>query len=193
MARWDDVVKAEPAFADEVAKAFDAFTHKTIATLRADGSPRISGTESRFIGGELWFGSMPGAVKARDLLRDPRFAVHGGTGTEAGPEWRGDAKLAGRAVEVTDEAVKKAVFGAWGPEEAGKDGAGENGTGAGSDGSSDGGSEGGSEGAEDPERPSHLFRGEVDEVVMTTLNEARDGLVIRVWTADRGLRIIERQ
>jgi hypothetical protein len=45
---------------------------------------------------------MPGAVKARDLQRDGRFALHAnpGDGTMDG----GDAKVAGVAVEVTDEA-----------------------------------------------------------------------------------------
>lgn len=43
---------------------------------------------------------MPGARKAADLLRDPRVAVHSAS---ADPSvWTGDAKLAGRAVHVTD-------------------------------------------------------------------------------------------
>lgn len=163
MARWDDVVKAEADFAEEVAKAFDAFTHKTMATLRSDGSPRISGTESKFVNGDLWFGSMPGALKARDLLRDPRFAMHGGTGTATGTEWPGDAKISGRAVEIVDAAAKAAVFAAWGGEVPEDDGS------------------------------SHMFRGEIEEVVFTALNEAKDGLVVRVWTAARGLRTIERK
>ena len=74
----------------------------TIATLRADGSPRISGIECEFTDeGELQFGSMPDARKGADLQRDPRFALHGPTfhpapGEES--EWRGEAKIAGRAV-----------------------------------------------------------------------------------------------
>ena len=42
---------------------FDAHQYKTIATLRADGSPRISGIETVFEDGELIFGSMPNARK----------------------------------------------------------------------------------------------------------------------------------
>ena len=72
-----------------------------MATLRRDGSPRISGTEATFHEGELWWGSMPNAVKARDLRRDPRFALH--SGSEDPPDWRGDAKIAGRAEEVLGE------------------------------------------------------------------------------------------
>jgi hypothetical protein len=74
-----------------------------VATLRRDGSPRISGIEAEFRDGEVWLGMMPGSVKALDLGRDPRLAVH--SASEDPPEddpsrWPGDAKLAGLAVEV---------------------------------------------------------------------------------------------
>jgi Pyridoxamine 5'-phosphate oxidase len=100
MAAWRDVEQAEPEFAARVRRLFDAGRHKTIATLRADGSPRISGIECEFADGELKFGSMPGARKGADLRRDPRFALHGPPadpeeGKEA--EWPGEAKIAGRA------------------------------------------------------------------------------------------------
>jgi len=101
MATWKDVEQAEPEWAARVRRLFDAGRHKTIATLRSDGSPRISGIECEFADGELRFGSMPGALKGADLKRDPRFALHGPTfhpveGKEA--EWPGEAKIAGRAV-----------------------------------------------------------------------------------------------
>ena len=87
----------------------DAGVHKTLATLRRDGSPRISGTEAKFGPQGLWFGSMPGAVKARDLLRDSRFALH--SASEDPPEWKGDAKVSGRALEITDPDEMEAVTG----------------------------------------------------------------------------------
>jgi len=101
MVAWRDVEQAEPEFAARVRGLFDAGRHKTIATLRADGSPRISGIECEFAEGGLRFGSMPGARKGADLRRDPRFALHGPTvhpdeGKEAA--WPGEAKIAGRAV-----------------------------------------------------------------------------------------------
>src|SRR6185312_1938768 len=70
MVSWSEVEKSEPEFAAKVRGIFDARKHKTIATLRADGSPRISGIEAEFADGELTFGSMPGARKAADLHRD---------------------------------------------------------------------------------------------------------------------------
>lgn len=101
MPAWRIIEEAEPEFAARVRRMFDAGRHKTIATLRADGSPRISGIECEFKDGELRFGSMTGARKGADLMRDPRFALHGPTvHPEAGKEgdWPGEAKIAGRAM-----------------------------------------------------------------------------------------------
>ena len=101
MTAWSDVEAAAPELAARVRELFEARTHKTIATLRADGAPRVSGIECEFVDGELQFGSMTGARKGADLRRDPRFALHGPTvdpvkGQEAA--WPGEAKVAGRAV-----------------------------------------------------------------------------------------------
>lgn len=77
--------------------------HLTMATLRRDGSPRISGTEVQFQDGQLRIGSMPNAVKARDLLNDPRVAIHGPTNDppESDPGgWTGEAKVSGKAIEI---------------------------------------------------------------------------------------------
>jgi hypothetical protein len=101
MTRWQDFDEAEHEFAQRVRGLFDAHRHKTIATLRADGSPRISGIETVFEDGELVFGSMPNARKGADLRKDPRFALHSATvdpveGAEA--QWPGEAKISGRAI-----------------------------------------------------------------------------------------------
>ncbi|HEY2549983.1 MAG TPA: pyridoxamine 5'-phosphate oxidase family protein [Streptosporangiaceae bacterium] len=106
MAAWRDVEQAEPEFATRVRELFEAGRHKTIATLRADGSPRISGIECEFAGGELRFGSMPQARKGADLRRDPRFALHGPSfHPEEGKEaaWPGEAKITGRAVRTSPD------------------------------------------------------------------------------------------
>jgi hypothetical protein len=100
MPSWSDFEAAAPELAARVRGRLDAHTHKTLATVRADGAPRISGTESQFIDGELWIGSMEGARKARDLQRDPRFALH--SGSDEPDAWQGDAKLAGVVEEITD-------------------------------------------------------------------------------------------
>jgi hypothetical protein len=103
MASWNEVEAEAPELCATARGFLDAFVHKTLATLRRDGSPRISGSEVIFADGELWIGSMWRSMKALDLQRDSRFALHSGSpDPEAG--WSGDAKLAGRVEEITDPA-----------------------------------------------------------------------------------------
>ena len=154
MPSWSDFEAAAPELAARVRARLDAHVHKTLATVRRDGSPRISGTEIQIADGELWIGSMWQARKARDLQRDPRFAIH--SGSDDPPGWDGDAKLAGVADEIVDEAEVLR----------------RNGEAVG---------------------PSHLFRLDLHEVSTVGLTEARDGLVIEVWTPDRGVRSIRRR
>jgi hypothetical protein len=100
MPSWSEVEAEAPELTALARSFLDGFLHKTLATLRRDGSPRISGAELNFADGELWLGSMWRSMKALDLRRDPRFALH--SGSVDPPDWKGDAKLAGRAEEVTD-------------------------------------------------------------------------------------------
>ncbi|HEY2724012.1 MAG TPA: pyridoxamine 5'-phosphate oxidase family protein [Pseudonocardiaceae bacterium] len=158
MATWRDVVDTEPDFAKRVQRIMDAYRHKTLATLRADGAPRISGIEASFIDGELWFGSMPGARKGRDLLRDPRFALHSGSiaparGDES--QWPGDAKISGRAVPLIDPDQVAAILRAI-------------------------------EGPAD--QPADLFRADIAEVVITRVGDPPDHLVIELWRPGAPLR-----
>ena len=99
MASWSEFEAEVPELAARVRERLDAHGHKTIATIRRDGAPRISGTETELSDGELWIGSMLNALKARDLQRDPRFALH--SASEDPDVWKGDAKLAGVAEEVS--------------------------------------------------------------------------------------------
>jgi Pyridoxamine 5'-phosphate oxidase len=155
MPSWSDFESAAPELAERVRRRLDAHTHKTLATLRRDGSPRISGTETKMADGELWIGSMWQALKARDLRRDPRFALH--SGSDEPSEWTGDAKLAGVAEEITDPERVRAVNGR----------------------AASGG-------------PSHLFRLDLREVSTVALDDARQALVITVWTPERGVRTLRR-
>jgi Pyridoxamine 5'-phosphate oxidase len=109
MPSWSEFEAAAPELAQRVRERLDAHTHKTLATIRRDGSPRISGTETELKDGELWIGSMWQARKAHDLQRDPRFALH--SGSDEPDEWKGDAKLAGVAEEITDRERVAAING----------------------------------------------------------------------------------
>ena len=87
---WSAFVAADQRLAKAVAARFAAHPHHILATLRADGSPRVSGTNV-FITDEVRIGSMPGARKIDDLRRDPRCALHSAPLDEA--LVGGDAKL----------------------------------------------------------------------------------------------------
>jgi len=106
MASWGEVRQQAAELAAAVEERFAARKHCTIATLRGDGSPRISGIEVQVDAGQLMIGSMLGAVKARDLQRDPRFALHSATvdPPEDPTAWPGEAKVAGRVEETGDGA-----------------------------------------------------------------------------------------
>ncbi|MCU4186564.1 pyridoxamine 5'-phosphate oxidase family protein [Acidiferrimicrobium sp. IK] len=103
MASWLEIEDDVPEFAARIRARFDAGTNKTIATLRRDGSPRISATELEFRDGEATLGMSGGSVKLLDVRRDPRVAIHCPTLEPPGEPgtWEGDAKLAGRLVETS--------------------------------------------------------------------------------------------
>jgi Pyridoxamine 5'-phosphate oxidase len=102
VATWDDIVKDAPEFAAKVRRRFEMGTNKTIATLRRDGSPRITAIEAQFTDGEVTMGMMADSLKLRDVRRDPRVALHSPTieFEVPDPDWPGDAKLAGNAIEM---------------------------------------------------------------------------------------------
>ncbi|HEY8457209.1 MAG TPA: pyridoxamine 5'-phosphate oxidase family protein [Actinopolymorphaceae bacterium] len=76
-----------------------------LATIRSDGSPRISPMEPRIFEDRLLLVGMPGTTKFRDLARDPRFCLH--TATVDPSVREGDAKLWGEVVNVQDKAMHK--------------------------------------------------------------------------------------
>ncbi|WP_405729833.1 pyridoxamine 5'-phosphate oxidase family protein [Streptomyces sp. NBC_01537] len=101
---WAAFRAAEPDLAGAVQARFEKYRHHVLATLREDGSPRVTGLEADFRLGELWLGMMDGSRKALDLRRDPRFALHANPGPDDSMDG-GDVRVSGRAVEVTDPAV----------------------------------------------------------------------------------------
>jgi hypothetical protein len=105
MASWSDVVVAAPELAEKVRARFEATGLGYLATLRRDGSPRISGLEPLFWDGQLWIGMMPGSRKNDDVQRDPRFSLHAANVDKQVAD--GDARVSGRATAVTDPDVFK--------------------------------------------------------------------------------------
>jgi hypothetical protein len=164
MASWGEIERIAPELAADARKLLEAHVHKTIATLRADGSPRISGIEAKFINeagieDDLWIGSMPGSRKSADLARDPRFSLH--SGSDDPPDWGGDAKLSGLVEEIVDRERKVAIFKAMGAEEV--------------------------------DEASVLYRVDVRELAVTRLTEAKDELAVAWWTEAGGERRLTRK
>ena len=91
----------DPELAADVRAAFEVGKHCTMATLRADGAPRISGTEVELTDGQVFIGTPEDARKALDLRRDPRVTIHSPTRDPVGDVWAGEAKFSGVAVEVS--------------------------------------------------------------------------------------------
>jgi hypothetical protein len=161
VARWEEIEGEVPDLARAVKARFDAHRHKLLATLRRDGSPRISGTETTFADGELWLGMMPNSRKALDLRRDPRLALHSGRLDLDMAD--GDAKIAGRAEEVSDaEEVDRFRRRS-------------------------------AEAGEIPPGPFHLFRVDLTELVLTRVGDPPDHLVIESWHAGQGVLRVKRR
>lgn len=97
-ASWERFAAEAPTLAEAVRARFAANRHHIIGTLRADGSPRLSGTEVEVDGAEMRIGMMPDSHKLRDVRRDPRVEIHSAPLEE--DLARGDAKVAGRAREI---------------------------------------------------------------------------------------------
>jgi hypothetical protein len=108
---WAEFAAAAPELMPRVWAPFDAERHAIMATVRADGSPRVSGIEPKVFDGELWLGFMPNSWKARDLRRDPRFAMHCSSTLERMQDM-GDAKISGTA-EFVDDPAKRKRYAAW--------------------------------------------------------------------------------
>lgn len=160
MASWSEVERAAPGLADAVKARFEAYGLGLLATVRRDGSPRISGIEPLF-GGELWLGMMSGSLKARDLQRDPRFALHSATTNKEVRD--GDAKIAGRAHELTDDPALAAFRTAFQAKT----------------------------GYPVPDGPFQLFRADVIE--MSTLRPDGDHLNIDSWREGQPVKRVERR
>ena len=109
MPSWQEFAAAAPELADF---AFERLDERLayLATLRTGGAPRVHPI-SPFIGaGRLYVYMEPVSPKARDLIRDARYALHAAVEDNDGGE--GELSLSGRARLVPDPDERAAVFNA---------------------------------------------------------------------------------
>ncbi len=117
-ASWSDFARSAPGLAAVVRARLESAEHHVLATLRADGSPRVNGTNVLWDGDDLMVGCMPGTRRAADLGRDPRCALHTAPDLPTLPE--GDARLECVAVQCSaDDAA--AVLARTGGDGSGQD------------------------------------------------------------------------
>jgi hypothetical protein len=76
VATWGEFAAAAPELAATGERIFGAFTLAYIATVRADGGPRVHPVTITVHDGGLYAFLVQGTPKRRDLLRDRRFALH---------------------------------------------------------------------------------------------------------------------
>jgi hypothetical protein len=119
--KWGEFQASAPELAELGLEGFREQNLCLVGTLRADGWPRISANEIYFFDGHLLLGMMPNSRKSKDLERDPRVTVM--TPQCDREAKRGDFKVYGRALDVTDPEVREGygttIYAAigWRPEE----------------------------------------------------------------------------
>jgi hypothetical protein len=118
--RWEDVERQAPRFARVMHDRLVGPGVLLVATIRLDGTPRLSPVEPLVLDGDLWLSMMWQSRKATDLLRDDRILVHSITTTREGGE--GEVKVRGSAQSINDPTLRRRYCDAvtvlgWRPEE----------------------------------------------------------------------------
>jgi hypothetical protein len=75
MATLAELRSSAPAIAAFLGERITATGLCVLGTIRSDGWPRVSPIELSIVDDRLYVGSMPNAVKAQDLQRDPRCCI----------------------------------------------------------------------------------------------------------------------
>ena len=108
---WRELETAAPVIARLGRERLERAGVALLATVREDGSPRISPVEPYLSQGQLLFGAMSWSLKTRDLVRDPRCTLHSAI---TGPDnAEGELKLHGRAITVDPEVRAGCPDGWW--------------------------------------------------------------------------------
>ncbi len=168
MSSWNSFEQAEPELAVRARAILTSTTNCVLGTIRADGSPRLSGIDPFFFDGQLLLGSMPGSRKAADLHRDPRLALHcvpwESRKVKDGVEdpGEGDVKLTGRAVAIQDKSEVDRIFSSYWA----------------------------ALGVDAPPGEGELFVVEIDAVVLISVDG--DQLVIDRWSVAGGRTVVRR-
>jgi len=103
--RWSDVERQQPQLAELGGRLLTGPGVVLVATIKRDGTPRLSPVEPLMLDGSLWLSMMWRSAKAMDLFRDPRILVHSVIASRAGAP--GEFKVRGVARAQDDAAVHR--------------------------------------------------------------------------------------
>lgn len=101
MATFQDLETNAPEIAAFIRGRIDATGLCLVGTTRRDGWPRVSAWELFLLNDLVYVGSMPNAVKVRDLRRDPRCCLF--TPVADKDDLAGEGKLFCQAREINTE------------------------------------------------------------------------------------------
>ena len=104
MATWGEFSEAAPEIAAVGAQLLEKHGLAYLATVRADGAPRVHPVCPFIIDGAIYVATPPSSPKARDQLRDRRYVIHLLPG-DNDEEFR----VRGRARSVTDAGERAIV------------------------------------------------------------------------------------
>lgn len=103
--RWSELERAQPRLAELGRRRLIEPGVVLVATIRRDGTPRLSPVEPFLMDGDLWLSMMWQSTKARDLARDPRILVHSVIADRDGGD--GEYKVRGTARPTDDGDVQR--------------------------------------------------------------------------------------
>lgn len=102
---WHDLEHGQPELAAFGLERFQTFGVAYLATIRADGSPRVHPVTPIVGQGHLFLFMEPTSPKGHDLLRDPRYALHCSVSNSSGES--GEFFISGSARFVDDLALRQ--------------------------------------------------------------------------------------
>lgn len=104
MATWGEFADARPDMAGVLRSSLDWIPITYLATVSADGAPRVHPVCPVIADGRMYVAMLPSSPKAGDLRRDGRYAMH------ALPGKRDDEfYVTGRATLIEDEPTRALV------------------------------------------------------------------------------------
>ncbi|TMB70778.1 MAG: pyridoxamine 5'-phosphate oxidase [Chloroflexi bacterium] len=104
MTSWGQFAEAAPELAAFGEERFRAAEVAYLATVRADGSPRVHPFTPILSDGRLFAFMEPTSPKGHDLRRDPRYSIHSLVTDQQGSD--GEFLVSGRATMVDDAKVR---------------------------------------------------------------------------------------